>query len=256
MPDRGAACHGWPDRAGIGHDGSAGKERMMTDDSVAAVDEAITSRRSIRGFLPDPVPAEVIRRLIALAGRAPSGTNIQPWKVHVLTGAVLGRVTAALGAAFAAGEPEARDYVYYPETWRSPYLERRRQVGLQLYGLVGVARGDRDGAARQTGRNFTFFGAPVGLVFTIDRDLEQGSWLDYGMFLQTLMIAARARGLDTCAQAAIANYPAILRRHLGIPETEAVVCGMALGHADRTEPANALVAEREPVDGFTTFHDG
>ncbi|GJD51478.1 Chloronitrobenzene nitroreductase [Methylobacterium crusticola] len=220
-----------------------------------AVDEAITSRRSIRGFLDVPVPDATVRDLLALASRAPSGSNIQPWKAHAVTGAALRRLTDDLAAAHSAGEAEARDYHYYPVNWRSPYLERRRKVGWQLYGLTGVPRGDHAAAARQRGRNFVFFGAPVGLVFTIDRDMELGSWLDYGMFLQTLMIAARGRGLDTCPQAAIASYPGIVRRHLGIPDSEMVVCGMALGVADPAEPANALVSEREPVEAFTRFHD-
>jgi len=219
-----------------------------------AVDEAIETRRSIRGFLPDPVPRAEVERLLTLASRAPSGSNIQPWAVHVLTDAPLRRLTDALMAAHRAGEPEEREYEYYPVNWRSPYIERRRKVGWQLFGLAGVARGDREAGAAQRGRNYTFFGAPVGLVFTIDHDLEQGSWLDYGMFLQTLMIAARARGLDTCPQAAIANYPAIIRQHLGVREDEMVVCGMALGYADPAEPTNALLSEREPVGAFTRFH--
>ncbi|MBK3396879.1 MULTISPECIES: nitroreductase [Methylobacterium] len=221
-----------------------------------AVDAAIASRRSVRGFLPDPVPTATIRDLLALAGRAPSGSNIQPWKVHVVTGAALARLTAALSAAHESDVPEAREYEYYPVTWREPYLGRRRSLGWQLYGLAGIEKGDKAGARRQLGRNFTFFGAPVGLVFTIDRDLEQGSWLDYGMFLQTLMLAARGRGFDTCPQAAIASYPGVVRGELGIPQSETVVCGMALGFADPDEPVNALRAEREPVESYAVFHGG
>ncbi|BAQ45026.1 MULTISPECIES: nitroreductase [Methylobacterium] len=221
-----------------------------------AVDAAIASRRSVRGFLPDPVPTATIRDLLALAGRAPSGSNIQPWKVHVVTGAALARLTAALSAAHESDVPEAREYEYYPVTWREPYLGRRRSLGWQLYGLAGIEKGDKAGARRQLGRNFAFFGAPVGLVFTIDRDLERGSWLDYGMFLQTLMLAARGRGFDTCPQAAIASYPGVVRGELGIPQSEMVVCGMALGFADPDEPVNALRAEREPVESYAVFHGG
>ena len=220
-------------------------------DSVA---EAIESRRSVRGFLDKPVDPALIERLLALAGRAPSGSNIQPWKLHVLTGPALARLTGALTAAHFRGEPEAREYEYYPTRWREPYLGRRREIGWRLYELAGVARGDHKGSLRQRGRNYAFFGAPVGLVFTIDKDLEQGSWLDYGMFLQTLMIAARGAGLDTCLQAAIASYPAIVRREVGIPEDETIVCGMALGYADPDEPTNALRAERAPVSAYTTVH--
>jgi nitroreductase len=220
-----------------------------------AVAYAISSRRSIRGFTDAPVGRATITRLLEIASRAPSGSNIQPWKVHVLTGAALARVSAALLSAFNSGEASSREYEYYPGTWRSPYLERRRAVGWGLYALAGVARGDKEAGERQRARNFDFFGAPVGLVFTIDRDLRQGSWLDYGMFLQSVMIAARGFGLDTCPQAAIANYPHVLRRELPIPNSEIVVCGMALGTADPTEPTNGLVAEREPVSAFTRFHD-
>ena len=223
--------------------------------SAHGVDEAIETRRSIRGFLSTPVPRDDVERLLALASRAPSGSNIQPWAVHVVTGGALRRLTGALVAAHEAGLPEAREYEYYPVTWRSPYIERRRKVGWQLFRLAGVARGDHAASLVQRGRNYTFFGAPVGLVFTIDTDMEQGSWLDYGMFLQTFMIAARARGLDTCPQAAIANYPAVIREHLGIRHDAMVVCGMALGYADPDEPTNALVSEREPVCAFARFHE-
>ena len=219
-----------------------------------AVAHAIATRRSIRGFLDTPVEPATVIRLLELAARAPSGSNIQPWKAHVLTGAALSRVVAALLAAFNAGVPEQRDYEYYPRTWQAPYLDRRRAVGWQLYALAGVERGDRAAGDRQRARNFSFFGAPVGLVFTIDRDMEQGSWLDTGMFLQTLMIAARGFGLDTCAQAAIASYAGVLRQHLPILDSEIVVCGMALGVADGAEPTNALASAREPVAGFTMFH--
>jgi nitroreductase len=219
------------------------------------VEWAIMTRRSVRGFTAEPVARDTVLRILEVAARAPSGTNMQPWKAHVVTGPALIRVTAALCGAHFEGVPEGREYDYYPTTWRSPYLERRRKVGWDLYALTGVARGDRDAALRQVGRNYIFFGAPVGLVFTIDRDLGRGSWLDFGMFLQNVMIAARGHELDTCPQAAIANYPDVLRRELGIGEDQMIVCGMALGRADPDEPANRLVTEREPVEGFCTFHE-
>lgn len=222
---------------------------------AAAVDGAIRTRRSIRGFLPDEVPLETVRELLDLAACAPSGSNIQPWRVHVLTGVALERLKADFLAQHEAHAPEEREYEYYPTSWRSPYLERRRAIGWKLYELTGVTKGDREAGHRQRGRNYAFFGAPVGLVFTIDADLEKGSWLDCGMFLQTLMIAARGRGLDTCPQAAIANYPAVLRRHLPIGADETIICGMALGHADRDEPANALEPGRDPVEAFAQFHE-
>ena len=219
------------------------------------VEWAITTRRSVRGFTNDPVPRTTVERILELGSRAPSGSNIQPWKVHVVVGAALERLKAALSAAHFAGTPEAREYEYYPTNWRSPYLERRRKVGWDLFTLTGVARGDREASMRQRGRNYIFFGAPVGFVFTIDRDLGQGSWLDFGMFLENIMIAARGHQLDTCPQAAIANYPDILRGELGIGADEIIVCGMALGKADPDEPANRLVTEREPLAVFCTFHE-
>ncbi len=220
----------------------------------AATTYAIRSRRSIRGFLDTPVGRDTVVELLEVAARAPSGSNIQPWKVHVVTGPALARLSRALGEAFRGGAPEKREYEYYPLRWRSPYQERRRAVGWRLYELAGVARGDHAAGERQRARNFAFFGAPVGLVFTIDDDLEQGSWMDYGMFLQSVMVAARGFGLDTCAQAAIASYPDVLRAELGLPASEIPVCGMALGVADPSEPTNALESEREPVAGFTTWH--
>jgi nitroreductase len=220
-----------------------------------AVNWAIATRRSVRGFTPEPVSPSIVECMLKLASRAPSGSNIQPWKAHVITGPALERLKAALCAAHFSGESEAREYEYYPVNWRSPYLDRRRKIGWDLYALTGVTRGDHEASLRQRGRNYIFFGAPVGFVFTIDRDLGQGSWLDFGMFLQNLMIAARGHNLHTCPQAAIANYPDILRAELGIPRDEIVVCGMALGHEDPNEPANRLETEREPLPVFCTFHE-
>jgi nitroreductase len=218
------------------------------------VEEAIVSRRSVRGFLPDPVPRELLEHLIEVAARAPSGSNTQPWQLHVLTGAALRRLSDALHAAFQAGEAEHADYAYYPLEWRSPYLERRRANGLALYALTGVARGDKQAAMRQRGRNYRFFGAPVELILTLDKDMQHGAFLDSGMFLQNLMLAARARGLDSCAQASLANYPGIVARHLGLGDEQRVVCGLALGWADPQEPANALRTPREPLERFCRFH--
>ncbi|MBO1075501.1 nitroreductase [Roseomonas marmotae] len=215
--------------------------------------EAMATRRSLRGFLPDPVPRATIEAILTIAARAPSGSNIQPWKVRVTQGEEKARLSAALRAANAAGAMPPREYQYYPRNWREPYLSRRRKVGWDLYALAGVARGDHAAGQAQRARNFDFFGAPVGLVFTIDRDLEQGSWLDYGMFLQSIMLAARGFGLDTCPQAAFCEHHDVLRAHLGIPEGEVLVCGMALGRADPEEPANRLETERAPLSDFVRF---
>lgn len=222
----------------------------------AAVDAAITSRRSIRAFLDKPVAREDVARILDVAARAPSGTNTQPWKVHVLTGAARARLSSAILAAYADPEQAAQhqeEYPYYPREWVSPYIDRRRKVGWDLYGLLGLTRDDKAGMAAQHGRNFTFFDAPVGMIFTIDRIMEQGSWLDYGMFLQNIMVAARGRGLDTCPQAAFTQYHRVIAQQLGLPENEMVVCGMALGWADPGKVENTLATEREKVDNFARF---
>jgi nitroreductase len=220
----------------------------------AAVAHALLTRRSVRGFLDTPVPRSTIEAILALAARAPSGTNCQPWKVYVCTGAVRAALTRELLAAHAANDgTHTQEYAYYPRHWREPYLARRRRIGWDLNGLLGIAKGDRAATARAHARNYTFFGAPVGLFFTLDRDLEQGSWLDCGMFIQSVMIAARAFDLHTCPQAAFTSYHRIVRRHLAIPDGEILLCGMALGTIDPDATANRLVTVREPVQVFARF---
>lgn len=221
----------------------------------AIVDEAIASRRSIRAFLPTPVPRAEIEAILAVAARAPSGTNMQPWKVIVLTGEALKAFGMAIEARALSGDAGEAQYRYYPPQFREPYLSRRRKVGWDLYSSLGIARGENEKMLRQTARNFVFFDAPVGLVFTIDADLELGSWLDYGMFLENIMIAARGRGLDTCAQAAFVHYHKPIRDLLGLTEQDHIVCAMALGHADMSAPENNFPTEREPVAGFARFMD-
>jgi len=230
---------------------------MITPESTAAVDAAIASRRSIRAFVPTPVPREQVEQILAVASRAPSGTNTQPWRVHVLTGEARARLSARIRAVYDDPTERARhseEYAYYPTEWRAPYVDRRRKVGWDLYGLLGIGKADKQSMHAQHGRNYEFFGAPVGLIFTIDRVMQQGSWLDYGMFLQNVMIAARARGLDTCPQAAFTQFHRVIAAELGLLPDEMVVCGMALGHADAEAVENRLVTEREPVAGFTRFH--
>lgn len=225
---------------------------------TAAVDAAITSRRATRAYLDRPVPRETIEEILAVASRAPSGTNTQPWRVHVLTGAPLQAFGARILAAHDDPQQQAahsEEYDYYPPQWVPPYIDRRRQIGWGLYGLLGIGKGDAARMHQQQGRNYIFFGAPVGLIFTIDRVLAQGSWLDYGTFLQNIMLAARARGLDTCPQAAFTKFHRLITELLQVPSQQMVVIGMALGWADPTAPENALVTEREPVAAFTHFHD-
>lgn len=226
--------------------------------AIAAVDAAITSRRSIRAYLPTPVPRQTLEDILSVASRAPSGTNIQPWKVHVLTGAAKESLSAKILEAFndpAEAASHSDDYPYYPREWLSPYIDRRRKIGLGLYGLLGIQKGDKARMHSQLGRNYTFFDAPVGLIFTIDRLLQQGSWLDYGMFLQNIMIAARARGLDTCPQVAFMQFHRIILTHLNVPSDQMLVCGMSLGYADPAAIENTLITEREPVSAFARFHE-
>ena len=219
------------------------------------VEQAITSRKSIRRFLADPVPREMVEKLLATASRAPSGTNIQPWRVYAVAGGVRAALSSAILKAYDGDDTYEREYNYYPLEFTDVHLARRRKVGWDLYGLLGIEKGNKEKMHAQHGRNFLFFDAPVGLIFTIDRALQVGSWLDYGMFLENIMVAARGLGLHTCPQAAFANYHAIIREQLGISEDEVVVCGMSLGYADPDAIENTLVTEREPVEGFTTFFD-
>ncbi|HMW22638.1 MAG TPA: nitroreductase [Burkholderiaceae bacterium] len=229
----------------------------VTPESTAAVDAAITSRHSMRAYLDRPVPRETIEAILAVAARAPSGTNTQPWQVHVLTGEALRAFGERILAAHndpAEAAQHREEYPYYPTQWISPFIDRRRKVGWDLYGLLGIGKADKARMHAQHGRNYTFFGAPVGLIFTIDRTLAQGSWLDYGMFLQSLMVAARGRGLDTCPQAAFTQYHRLIAEQLQLPANQMLVCGMALGWADPAAIENTLITDREPVAGFTTFH--
>jgi nitroreductase len=220
---------------------------------MVSVHDAITGRRSIRAFLQREVPHEVLKRILQTAARAPSGSNIQPWKVWVVEGAVKVRLTQALLQRVAAGDEGKWPYNYYPVKWRDPYLARRRACGFGLYNTLGIARGDTAAMRAQTAQNFAFFGAPTGLMFSIDRDMEVGSWLDYGMFLQSIMIAARAEGLETCAQAAFAPYEDTVQAELNIPDTQTIVCGMAVGYADPTGKVNSFVTERMPLEDFVTW---
>ena len=231
---------------------------MTTDQEKTSnrVEEAISSRRSIRAFLPTPVPQQTIENILDTAARAPSGTNIQPWKTYVLTGDSLAGLSQAILKVYndpKSAKDHTEEYAYYPREWVSPYIERRRKIGWDLYGLLGITRDDKQKMHQQHGRNYCFFDAPVGLMFTIDRVLEQGSWLDYGMFLQNIMIAARGIGLDTCTQAAFTPFHRVISEYLNIPETQSVVCGMSLGYADPNAVENSLTTEREPLDHWVTF---
>ena len=228
-----------------------------------SVDAAITSRRSVRAFLPKPVPRELIEHILRTASHAPSGNNAQPWKVYVLQGARRDELTRQVCKAHDTllAQPElagqyrsANGYSYYPPKWVEPYLGRRRQTGWGMYGALGIVKGETQRMHAQHGENFSLFGAPVGLLFTLDRVMGLGCLLDYGMFWQNIMIAARARGLHTCAQTAWVSFENIVMPLIGAnAEQELLVGGMAIGYADPNAPINAFQTPREPPEAFTRW---
>jgi nitroreductase len=225
---------------------------------AASVDTAILSRFSARAFLPQAVERSVLEEVLQVSARAPSGTNTQPWTVYVLRGAKRDELVAktcaahdAISANPALAAEYAEVYDYYPEKWVSPYIDRRRECGFGLYGVLGIGKGDKDRMHAQHQQNFRFFDAPVGLIFTIDKVMGRGSLLDYGMFLQSIMVAARARGLHTCPQAAWNNFSKIILPHVGAGENEMVVCGMALGYADESALVNTFQTTRVNAQDFT-----
>lgn len=226
------------------------------------VEAAIVDRMSIRAFTPQPVARDTLEQLLAVASRSASGTNTQPWQVYVLQGAsrdsLCDKVCAAHDALRAdpslAGTYRA-GYNYNPATWISPYLDRRRENGKGFYSVLGIQRGETDRMHAQHQRNFRFFDAPVGLMFTLDRSLGMGSFVDLGMFMQSLMVAARSRGLETCPQAAWSDFASIVLPHVGAGPEEILICGMSLGHADPSAPINRFRTTRVPVAGFTRWLD-
>jgi nitroreductase len=217
--------------------------------------DAMRGRKSTRAYLDKPVARATIESILDAARWAPSGVNCQPWQVAVVTGTIKTRISEALLAARKAGQPESPDYAYYPSDWQEPYKSRRKATGLALYRALNIGKDDAFARLKAWNGNYHFFGAPAGLLFFVDRTLSQGAWVDMGMFIENVMLAARAHGLDTCPQASLAEYPDIVRGILAIPATRALVCGMALGYADAGAPVNSYRTEREPVNAFTTWHD-
>lgn len=216
--------------------------------------EAMRTRRACRAYLDQPVSEAQISDILDAARWAPSGVNMQPWRVEVLYRPAIDRLATAIVAARSAEQPANPDYAYYPATWFDPYRSRRRATGLALYGALGIGREDRQAQQDLWNSNYRFFGAPVGLLLFIDRELGQGSWIDYGMFIQNILLAATAAGLGSCPQAAFADYPDIAREQLAIEPRQALICGIALGYADPQAAANHFRTEREPVEHFTHFH--
>lgn len=217
--------------------------------------DAMRGRQSTRAYLDRPVARETIEAILDAARWAPSGVNAQPWQVAVVSGDTKNRISAALLAARVAGQPQNPDYQYYPAEWAEPYRSRRKASGLALYAALRIGKDDADARLKAWNSNYRFFGAPVGLLFFLDRALSQGSWVDIGLFIQNAMLAARAHGLETCPQAALAEYPDIVRGLLGVPDSRALVCGMALGYADAAHPVNQYRTAREPVSAFTRWHE-
>ena len=217
--------------------------------------EAMRGRKSTRAYLDKPVARATIESVLDAARWAPSGVNSQPWQVAVVTGAIKARISEALLAARTAKQPENPDYAYYPSEWQEPYKSRRKATGLALYQALHIGKDDPLARLKAWNNNYRFFGAPVGLLFFVDRALAQGAWVDMGMFIENVMLAARGHGLETCPQASLAEYPELVRGILNIPATRALVCGMALGYADADAPVNSYRTEREPVSAFTTWHD-
>ncbi len=223
-------------------------------ENTKAVDDAIKSRHAVRGFLSKPVPQKVIKEILDVARFAPSNSNTQPWRVYV----VAGERRKALGNAIVAAHQaqpgsHTAQYRHFPEPLHGDFLARQNNFAADYYGTLGIDRTDLAARHAQLGRNFIFFGAPTGLIFTIDRDLEKGSWLDYGMFLQSIMIAARSRGIDSCPQISFAKYHLVIRDHLPIAKREVVVCGMSLGYADPSVKVNDLRMARESLEAFASF---
>jgi nitroreductase len=217
------------------------------------VRSAVVGRKSVRGFKPDPVPLALVTRILEEASRAPSGTNTQPWRVHVAIGAARDRLSAEV-TEVVKNEPQSHEYAYSPEPLPEPYLSRRRKVGFDLYGIAGIARGDMEGRKRQSLLNYTFFGAPVGLFFTMDRRFVYGSWIDVGMFMQNVMVLARGYELETCPQAAWIYYGPTVHRVLGIPDDEILISSMALGYPDWNVALNKLITDRAPASEFMVVH--
>jgi nitroreductase len=218
------------------------------------VSEAIASRKSVRAFRPDPVSRETVEKILALAARAPSGGNLQPWKIYVLMGEAreeLIRRVAERRRTKALGE--APEYHIYPPALTEPYKTRRFRIGEAMYGTLGIPREDKAARLAFFSGNWEFFGAPVGLIVTIDRQMQQGQWADVGMFLENVMLLAREHGLHTCPQEAWAVWHRIIRDYLEVPENEMIFCGMAIGHADEKHPVNGLVSDRVPLDEFAIF---
>lgn len=215
--------------------------------------KAMEGRISTRAFLDRPVADETVRKILDVARWSPSGVNTQPWKVAVVRGEALARLSEALLARAMEGKEPTPDYVYYPGKWVTPYKERRFQCGMDLYKALGIGRGDKDKRLEASLNNYRFFGAPLSLFFFMDKALGQGSWLDMGMFIQSVMLAAREFGLGSCPQASTADYPDLVRGATGVSDDHLLLCGLALGYPDEDHPVNRYRTRRESVEDFSVW---
>lgn len=220
-----------------------------------AVHQAIQQRHSVRAFLNRPVEKETIHKILECARWAPSGVNMQPWQVSVLSGESKQRLQQAMLDKFQAGERGKMDYSYYPDEWKAPYKLRRVETGKRLYGSLQIERKDKERQMAQWAVNYRAFDAPVMLLFWLDDCLQTGSYLDYGMFLQNIMLLAIEEGLATCPQGALGEYPEIARKELGYGDDKILLGGMALGYEDSSHPVNQYRTDREPVEIFTRFFE-
>ncbi|HET8933606.1 MAG TPA: nitroreductase [Polyangiales bacterium] len=219
------------------------------------VAEAVARRRSVRAFTNEPVAPELLREVVEQAARAPSGGNLQPWRIHLLLGAALQRFRGVVAQRLQQHPaPDPPDYLVYPPSLHEPYRTQRFEVGEALYALLGIAREDKPARLLQFGRNYDFFGAPVGLFCFIDRRMGPGQWSDLGMYLQTLMLLLQERGVDSCAQESWSTYHKTVSEFVAAPSEQMLFCGMAIGYADPNAPENRLYSARAPLSTFATFH--
>lgn len=226
----------------------------MKGENITVADR-VRQRFSARAYLDKAVAKETIEQILDSARWSPSGANLQPWQLVVVRGKTKEQLTSQIMQAFEGGNRAQPDYPYYPEKWFEPYQSRRFKTGMALYNALGIERQDKERREAQWKANYDFFGAPVGFIFLVDKRLGHGCWVDMGMFFQSVMLIAADFGLSTCPQAALGDYPDIVRNVLGLPDNLLVMCGMALGYADNKHPVNNYRTERETVDSFTRWFD-
>jgi len=219
------------------------------------VNDALKKRKSTRAFTTDTVNEVVLRKILTAASHSPSGVNTQPWQVDVLSGKKKQALQQEMETAFRNGEKGKMDYAYYPDEWQSPFKDRRKECGLLMYKTLGITREDKQRQLDQWAANFRAFDAPTMMIFTMNKIMQTGSFMDFGMFLQSIMLSATSEGLATCPQAALAEYPNIVRNMLGYDDDTIVICGMAIGYEDSSDVINSYRTPRESIDTFTHFHN-